>query len=111
MSYAFTTNVPLRSGELVIMSMEQSGVPYLWACDSDGEEYDITKSVPGIFLEDNEVVLNHDLMGEINSELAGDVVDYLAFDTKEIVFGPWGCKTLVLKLKDNWRELVVPMEA
>ena len=110
MTYKFTMNVPVRDGDVMIRAMEtRFGYPFLEAwCNDDCKA--ITSDVDGVILGENEVILDHNFMGPSNKSFVDSLIEYLCSDSREIIFGGWKTKTLVLKLKDNWRDLVVPME-
>lgn len=101
--------------EMVVFSTTYSygGGIVLEAWDSEEPYAMVTQNIPGIDLADNEVIINHDVLsanGFDGRDFLGDFLDYFTDDSREITFGPFNTKTLAVKLKDNWRDLVVPME-
>ena len=73
----------------------------------------ITENIPGVDLAENEVIIHHDLVscnGWDGHDFLGELIEYIADGDREISFGPWNTKTKVIRLKENWRDLTVPME-
>ena len=101
MKYEFGKNIVL-----MYMPSGICGRPYIWAETEDGED-EITANIAGVPLNENEVIMNHDLF--TNKPLVTALAEYIANETREITFGSFNTRTLVLKLKDNWKELCVPM--
>lgn len=86
---------------------------YLEAWDEAEPYAEVTENVPEIPLGENEVVLNHDLLscsGFDGRDFLGDFLEYLTTGSREVIFGPYNTKTLVVRLKDDWQSLCVPME-
>lgn len=52
--------------------------------------------------------MNHDLF--TNRPLVKALAAYIADETREITFGSFNTRTLVLKLKENWKDLCLPMD-
>lgn len=69
----------------------------------DEESEVITEFVSSVPLEEREVILNHDILGY--KELVTAIADTLAESVRDVTFGPFSCKTKVIKLKENWKEL------
>lgn len=112
MRNTFTRNTGiLRENEwtVIIGDYVHSEMPYIGAVDCDGDFVDITQVVPGISLEADEIIMNHDLF--CDKEFVDDMVDYIAASKREVSFGPYRTKTYVLKLKENWRDLAIRFES
>lgn len=73
----------------------------------------VTENIPGIPLAEKEVILHHDLIttnGFDGRDFISDFLDYMTTGHREITFGPYNTKTLVVTLCDDWETKVVKME-
>ena len=111
----FILNQPMREDEMIIYSgryLYGDGIS-LEAWDAEEPYAMITENIPGIPLEENEIVLHHDMIsanGLDGKDFLGDFLEYLTVGAREVTFGPYNTKTMVVKLKDDWEDRVVSME-
>lgn len=98
--YKFGESIVLRYGEYVATN----GIA-IDAWDEEGPFADISICVQGIHLEENEVVLNHDLL--FDKEFVDSLIHYIAEDARPVHYGY--AHSYAIKLKDNWKDLCVPM--
>lgn len=101
----FLVNMPSRRGEMAVVCYDKDN-PGLEVWDVDGWATDLTQNIVGITLEEGEVAINHDLFFK---PYLPELMKYIGQSSREVKFGPWGTKTLVVKLKENWKELCVMM--
>lgn len=106
-----TTGLP-KEGEMVIYRGHYTygdGIA-LEAWDMYEPYAVITVNIPKIPIASDEVIIHHDLMSEHCERFLSDFLEYMTDGSREIRFGPYNTRTLVVKLKENWKELCVPME-
>ena len=83
-------------------------MPSITAWCDEGPYATVTQFVPEIEIEPGEVVLHHDIL--CDSDFVKDLIEYIGEGYREAVFGPFGTETYVLKLKNNWKDLVVKFD-
>lgn len=85
-----------------------SDMPAIEAWFPDDGPETITEVIDYIPIEKDEVILNHDIL--FDKKLVNAIIDYLGTSVREVFFGPYMTKTLVVKLKEGWKELCLPRE-
>ena len=104
-----------KDGEMIIFSSQYvcGGGISMEAWDSEEPYALITENIPEIPLEENEVILHHDLIstnGFDGRDFLSDFLEYMTTGSRETTFGPYKTKTFVVKLKDDWKSRCVAME-
>jgi len=97
----FSGDMILRYGEYI-----HDGIA-IDAWDEEGPFADVSEFVPEVPVADDEIILNHDVL--FDRDFVDGLISYLADSTRDVSFGPFNTRTIVLKLKENWKELCVPM--
>lgn len=105
-----------KQGEMIIYSGQYThgGGIALVAWDYKKPCDTITENIPEISLKPNEVVLHHNLIstaGLDDTDFLNCFLEYMTESSREITFGPYCTKTLVVTLKDDWQSRCIPMEA
>ena len=100
-----TENRAPEEGEMIIFQRRYAfnDSLALEAWESDGPYAMITQCMPDVPLAENEVILNHDIINH-GQEFLESFLEYMTCSKRELVFGPFRTKTLIVKLKEDWKE-------
>ena len=79
---------------------------YISAWDEDGPYADVTICVPEISLEENEVILNHDIL--FDKDFMNSFLKCFAESKRPVSYNY--ANSYVVKLKENWKDFCIPME-
>ena len=104
--YKFGKNI--ENGNMILRYGEYAATDGIAidAWDEEGPFADVTICVQGIPLKKNEVILNHDVL--FDREFVDSFLEYLAEGARPVHYGY--ANSYAIKLKDNWKDLCVPME-
>lgn len=104
-----TKKMPPKKGEFTLTRSTYiyGNTPYLGLWDDEEPYADVTINIPGEELGENEVILNHDLMGEVHKEIVDAILEYIAVpgSKREVIFGPFSTKTFAFTLVDGWEDM------
>lgn len=75
--------------------------PYI-ECWIEGDSFDVTSIVKDVMTKPGELVLDHDNMHF--KEFLEPFINTMCVSAREVTFGRFNAKTLVFKLRDDWKD-------
>lgn len=97
-----------ENGNIILMYGEYlGGGPCIKAFSAEGPYAAVSTFVPDIPCEENQIVLDHNL--PVDGEFVRELKQYLAKDSVPVCFGPFRVRSELITLKDDWKELCVPL--
>lgn len=94
----------LKDADCVLVYREEQG--HIVTFDCYGREWDeyLASYVPEIEAGEDEFVLDHNYMVGAEPFLS-EFLEYISDGSREVRFGPFNTKTLVVHLRKGWRDL------